>query len=124
MTFGLCNAPATLQAFMNNIFSDLVDEGHLVVYLDDILLFYNNLTKLYRLPHEILQHLKKYDLYLKPEKCSFNQTAIEYLDIIISAGNVCMDLAKIQEITKWPHPTKVKEIVLSQLLQLLSMFHP
>jgi hypothetical protein len=106
MTFGLCNAPATFQAFINDIFSDLVDKGHLVVYLDNILLFHNDLAKL----HEVLQCLKKYDLYLKPEKCSFDQTAIEYLGIIISAGNIRMDPAKIQGITKWPHPTKVKEI--------------
>jgi hypothetical protein len=39
MTFGLCNAPATFQTFMNHIFQDMVDEGHVVVYLDDILIF-------------------------------------------------------------------------------------
>jgi hypothetical protein len=52
----------------------------------------------------------KYDLYLKPEKCSFDQTAIEYLGVIIFAGNICMDPTKVQGITRWPHPTKVKEI--------------
>jgi hypothetical protein len=84
MTFGLCNAPATFQAFMNNIFSDLVDEGHLAVYLDDILLFHDDLAKLHCLTHEVLQCLQKYNLYLKPEKCSFDQTTIEYLGVIIS----------------------------------------
>jgi hypothetical protein len=54
MTFGLCNAPATFQAFMNDIFSDLVDDGHLVVYLDDILLFHDDLAKLHHLTHEVL----------------------------------------------------------------------
>jgi hypothetical protein len=110
MTFGLCNAPATFQAFMNDIFSDLVDDGHLVVYLDDILLFHDDLAKLHQLTHEVLRRLTKYNLYLKPEKCSFDQTAIEYLGVIISAGNVHMDPAKVQGITKWPCPTKVKEI--------------
>ena len=102
MTFGLCNAPATFQAFMNNIFRDLVDEGHLVVYLDDILLFHRHLQDLHALTHKVLRHLTKYDLYLKPEKCSFDQTNIEYLGIIISEGNVRMDPAKVQGITKWP----------------------
>jgi hypothetical protein len=110
MTFGLCNAPATFQAFMNDIFSDLVDDGHLVVYLDDILLFHDNLAKLHHLTHEVLRRLAKYNLYLKPEKCSFDQTAIKYLGVIISAGNVRMDPAKVQGIMKWPRPTKVKEI--------------
>jgi hypothetical protein len=34
MTFGLCNAPATFQTFMNKIFEDLIDGGHVVIYLD------------------------------------------------------------------------------------------
>jgi hypothetical protein len=46
MTFGLCNAPATFQTFMNKIFEDLIDEGHVVVYLDDILIFSDNLDQL------------------------------------------------------------------------------
>jgi hypothetical protein len=110
MTFGLCNAPATFQSFMNDIFTDLIDAGHLIVYLNDILLFHHALADLHALTHEVLRRLTKYDLYLKPEKCSFDQTSIEYLGIIIDNGNVRMDPAKVQGITKWPHPTKVKEI--------------
>jgi hypothetical protein len=110
MTFGLCNAPATFQSFMNSIFSDLIDHGHLVIYLDDILLFYPSLDDLHMLTHEVLHRVNKYDLYLKPEKCFFDQTSIKYLGVIISEGNVCMDPAKVQGITQWPRPTKVKEV--------------
>jgi hypothetical protein len=73
MTFGLCNASATFQSFMNSIFSDLVDASYLVIYLDNILLFHNNLPDLHTLTHEVLSHLSKHDLYLKPEKCSYDQ---------------------------------------------------
>jgi len=110
MTFGLCNAPATFQSFMNSIFADLADLGHLVVYLDDILLFHSTLHDLHELTHEVLRRLAKYDLYLKPEKCFFDQNSIEYLGVIVSEGNVRMDPAKVQGITQWPRPTKVKEI--------------
>src|SRR5882672_9503261 len=110
MTFGLCNAPATFQSFMNSIFSDLIDQDHLVVYLDDILLFHQNLDSLHDLTHEVLRRLLKYDLYLKPEKCFFDKTSIKYLGVIISEGQVRMDPAKLTGITKWPRPTTVKEI--------------
>jgi transposase InsO family protein len=110
MTFGLCNAPATFQTFMNSIFSDLIDQDHLVVYLDDILLFHQNLDALHDLTHEVLRRLLKYDLYLKPEKCFFDKTSIEYLGVIISDGQVRMDPAKLAGITKWPRPATVKEI--------------
>ena len=55
MTFGLCNALATFQTFMNTLFQDLIDQGHIVVYLDDILLFQESQTKLTMLTHEVLQ---------------------------------------------------------------------
>ena len=67
MTFGLCNAPATFQTFMNNIFEDMIDAGQVVVYLEDILMFSEDLTTLNNLSSEVLQHLEKFDLYLKPE---------------------------------------------------------
>ena len=110
MTFGLCNAPATFQSFMNSIFSDLIDEGHLVVYLDDILLFHTTLQLLHALTHDVLSRLQKYDLFLKPEKCSFDQNSIEYLGVVISEGRVGMDPAKVSGITKWPQPKTVKEL--------------
>jgi hypothetical protein len=110
MTFGLCNALATFQSFMNSIFTDLANQEHLVVYLDDILLFHSTLQDLHKLTHEVLHRLAKYNLYLKPEKCFFNQNSIKYLRVIVSEGNIRMDPAKVQGITQWPQPTKVKEV--------------
>ncbi len=83
MPFGLCNAPATFQTFMNDIFEDLLDQGHVVIYLDDILIFHDSLLTLCNLTHAVLQCLGKFDLYLKPEKCSFDKTSIEYLGVIL-----------------------------------------
>jgi hypothetical protein len=62
------------------------------------------------LTHKVLHRLTKYDLYLKPEKCFFDQTSIEYLGVIISKGNVHMDPTKVHGITQWPCPTEVKEV--------------
>jgi hypothetical protein len=110
MTFGLCNAPATFQTFMNNIFEDMIDAGHVVVYLDDILIFAEELPLLERLSQEVLARLERYDLYLKPEKCSFAQTSIEYLGLIITEGQIKMDPAKVKGITDWPTPRTVKQV--------------
>ncbi len=54
MTFGLCNTPAMFQMFMNNVFEDLVAGGHVVVYLDDILIFAEDTQLLEELMHEVL----------------------------------------------------------------------
>ena len=45
MFFRLCNSPATLQTMMNDIFDNLISEGVVVVYLDDILIFTRTLEE-------------------------------------------------------------------------------
>jgi hypothetical protein len=50
------------------------------------------------------------DLYLRPEKCSFNQVAVEYLGLIISEGEIRMDPVKLKAIKDWPTPKTVKDI--------------
>jgi len=110
MTFGLCNAPATFQTFMDTELADLIDTGHVVVYLDDILIFAHTITEVIKYIHMVLQHLLDLDLYLQPAKCSFNQTSIEYLGLIILEGELCMDPIKLKAVSSWPTPTKVKNI--------------
>ena len=83
MFFGLTNSPATFQTFMNVILKDLIDDGHIIVYLDDILIWSNTLTEHRKVVHEVLARLEKHDLYLKPEKCEFEKSEIEYLGLII-----------------------------------------
>jgi len=51
MTFGLCNAPATFQTFMDTQFADIITTGHVVIYLDDILIFAETLRELTQLTH-------------------------------------------------------------------------
>ena len=57
MNFGLCNMPATFQMFMDEQFKVLIATGHVVVYLDDILIFADNEAELEQLTHKVLQRL-------------------------------------------------------------------
>ena len=45
MFFGLTNSPTTFQTMMDNIFEDLISEGVVIVYLDDILIFMETLEE-------------------------------------------------------------------------------
>ena len=45
MFFGLCNSPSTFQRMMNKILRDLINKGHVVDYLDDILIFMKDLNE-------------------------------------------------------------------------------
>jgi hypothetical protein len=64
MNFGLCNAPATFQTFMDEQLKDLIATGHMVVYLNDILIFASTLLILEQLTHKVLQRLLDLDLFL------------------------------------------------------------
>jgi len=110
MTFGLCNALATFQTFMDTQFADFLATGKVVIYLDDILIMATTLVELVKLTHGILQRLLDLDLYLWPKKCSFNQTSVEYLGLIISKGELCMDPVKLTAVTKWPTLKTMKEV--------------
>lgn len=110
MFFVLTNSPATFQAMMNNIFSDIIDEGHVVVYMGDILIFTNNVKEHDKLIQKVFQQLKDNDLFLKPEKCTFRASKIEYLDLIISERKLEMDQEKISAFTNWSILKKIKEV--------------
>jgi hypothetical protein len=110
MFFGLCNSPATFQTTMNELFKELIDKGVVIVYLDDILIFTKTIEEHQEIVKQVLKILKDNNLYLKPEKCKFEQTKIKYLGTIISEGHVEMDPVKIKGIMNWPTPGKVKEI--------------
>jgi hypothetical protein len=64
MFFGLTNSPATFQALMNAIFADLIAEGKVAVYLDDILIWSSTLKEHRKIIHEVLRRLEEHNLYL------------------------------------------------------------
>jgi hypothetical protein len=64
MTFGLCNVPTTFQTFMDMQLANTIATGHVVIYLDDILIFVTTLAELKRYIHIILQRLADLDLFL------------------------------------------------------------
>ena len=55
MFFGLTNSPSTFQTMMNDIFHDLIMEGVVCVYLDDILIFSKTLEEQRRVTRIVLE---------------------------------------------------------------------
>jgi hypothetical protein len=110
MFFGLTNSPATFQTMMNDIFTDMILEGVVVVYLDDILIFTKDIEEHCRIIHRVLGRLVEHQVYLRPEKCEFKKTRIEYLGLIILENRVEMDLVKVAGVAEWPEPSNKQEV--------------
>jgi hypothetical protein len=117
--FGLTNSPATFQMMMSTIFRVEVAQGWLSVYMDDLAIH----TKLrdgeteeqhrkrhQQYVHQILNKLEENDLYLKPEKCAFKQTEIDYLGVIIGNNQLRMDPGKLRGIADWQLPRMPTDI--------------
>ena len=109
MIFGLTNAPVAFQQFINNIFSDLLDVC-IMIYLDNILIYSNNMSKHHQYVKEVLKCLYKTGLYAKTEKCKFHSESVEYLGYILLLSGLIMSDNKIKIIQDWPEPKKVKNI--------------
>ena len=58
----------------------------------------------------VLELLWENKLFLKPDKCEFEKTKVEYLGIIISHNSVEMDPVKVAGVAEWPAPTNKKEV--------------
>ena len=94
---------------MNNIFSDFLNVC-VVIYLDDIFIYLNNMSKYYQHIKEVLKHLCKTSLYVKVEKYEFYSESVEYLEYIFSLSGLIMSNDKIKIIQDWLEPKKVKDI--------------
>jgi hypothetical protein len=110
MYFSLTNSLATFQAMMNKIFQDLITEGIVSVYLDNILIFTNSLEEHHQITCLVLDHMREHKLYLRPEKCKFEKTRVECLSIIISHNKVEMDPVRIAGVADWLMPSNEKEM--------------
>ena len=96
---------------MNALFEEELREGWLIIYMDDMLIATHNNPKFHeKCVHCILTKLLLHDLYLKPEKCIFEQQKIEFLGVILQNGTIHMDPAKTQGVVDWPRPSNVTEV--------------
>ena len=109
MPFGLTNAPATFQRLMNKLFSG-AEWNFVFVYLDDILIVSKSFEEHRRHVEKVLQDLEEVGLKLKPKKCAFAQTNIDYLGHTLSPQGVQPNEAKVAAVKEFPRPTSSTEV--------------
>ncbi|KAL0175452.1 hypothetical protein M9458_027782, partial [Cirrhinus mrigala] len=109
MPFGLANSPSYFQAFVNDVFRDMLNRW-VIVYIDDILIFSNSYAEHVQHVRAVLQRLIQHKLFAKEEKCQFHQESIAFLGYVISPEGVAMDDAKVKAVRDWPRPKTLKEL--------------
>ena len=110
MPFGLSNAPATFQGYVNKILAEKLDI-FVIVYLDDILIYTEDPGP----PHVeavrwILDQLRKYSLFANLKKCCFHQDEVCFLGYVVSSKGISMESERIEVVRKWPELKSVRDI--------------
>ena len=88
---------------MNDIFSDLLDVC-IIIYLDDILIYSEDMTQHKEHVKEVLRHLRKNGLFAAAPKCEFYKESVKYLGFILSTDGLHMAQDNVQMILDWPEP--------------------
>lgn len=105
---GPTGAPGFFQYFIQDIL-----KGHIgrdvAAYQDDILIYTGPGIDHKAVVKEVLEILRKQNVWLKPEKCKFSKKEILYLGLVISKNQIKMDSSKVSAEKYWPTPKNVLE---------------
>jgi len=94
----MTNLPATFQAMMNEILRDLINEGKVTVFVDDVLVGTETEEGHDKIVEEILRRLEENDLYIKLEKCVWKVRKIGFLGVVIGPNGIEMEEEKVDKV--------------------------
>ena len=99
MLFELTNASASLQSLMNDTFKKFLNE-FVIIYLNDILIYSKNEEQHHKHVEKVLEKIQKINFFVKPKKCAWDVTEVEFLEHIIITEEIRMNPKKIKTIMK------------------------
>lgn len=99
----LSHAMSVFQGFMNEGFREFL-HCSVIVYINNILIYSQNLADHRQHVQQVLQKLRQHHLFLKLEKCEFHHPTVQFLGYIIGQDGIQMDQGKIDSVKLWPLP--------------------
>src|SRR5437868_38443 len=109
MLFRLTNASAMFQELINHVLYNHLNE-FVIVYLDDILIYFENEENHEKHVKEVLKRLQEKNLYLKSEKCKFHKQQVKYLKHIVTTEELEMNSEKIKTVIEFLMSKCIKNI--------------
>lgn len=110
MPFGLVNAPATFQGYVNDALRPFLDD-FCTVYLDDVLIYSETEEEHWEHVRKVLKALLHHRLYAKLSKCAFNRKEVRFLGFIVGQNGIQMEPERITAITEWRAPQCAQDVL-------------
>jgi len=110
MFFGITNLPATFQVMMNEILRDLINEGKVAAFVDNVLVKTETEKGHDEIVEEMLKRLEENDLYIKPEKYVWKVQKIGFLGVVIGPNRIEMEKEKVDRVLSWLELKNVKNV--------------
>lgn len=123
--FGIKPAPDAFQRRLEELFQEEISKGHVLIYLDGIIIFTENAAEHIDILLTVLQKLVEVNMCISVKKSRFLDSRIRFLGHQIEGGRVIIDEDRIAAISSLKTPSNRPEL-LSFLggVQFLSPFIP
>jgi len=110
MFFGMTNSSVMFQGIMNEIMRDLINEGKVAVFVDDVLVGTDSGEGHNEIVVEVLKRLEENNLYVKPEKCLWKTSKVNFLGVVMGQGKIEMEEEKVEGVLNWLVPKMIRDI--------------
>jgi len=95
---------------MNEILRDMINEGKVAAFVDDVLIGMETEEGHDEIVEEVLRRLEENDLYMKPEKCAWKVQKVNFLGVVMDQGKIKMEEDKVAGVLNWPVPKTVRDV--------------
>ena len=111
MLFGLSNAPASFQGYINKILAKKLNI-FVIVYLNDIFIYIKDPGQAHiDAVWWVLEELRKNGLFANLKKCRFHKDEVRFLGYIVWAQGVKIEEERIDVVKNWPEPKSIHDIL-------------
>ena len=108
--FGLFNAPASFQSYINKILAKKLNI-FVIVYLNDIFIYIEDPCQAYvDAVWWVFEELRKTGLFANLKKCRFYKYEVRFLGYVVSAQRVRIDEERIDVVKNWSEPKSIYDI--------------
>jgi len=110
MFFRITNLPAMFQGMMNEILRDMINEGKVAAFVDNMLVGTETEEGYDEIVEEVLRRLEENYLYVKPEKYTWKVQKVNFLGVVMGQGKIEIEEDKIVGVLNWPVSKTVRDI--------------